>query len=47
MANIVNLLLALDEVVEAIPGLVDEKHVEELHKFRDALRMIHELNIGR
>jgi len=44
---VIQVLTALEEVLEAVPGLVEEKHVAVLHELRNVLELVLEYQGGK
>lgn len=41
--DILNFLTALDAALEAVPGLVDEKHIRNLQKLRGIFALVQQI----
>jgi hypothetical protein len=43
----IHFLAALDAVLEAVPGLVDEKHIQNLHRLRGIFELVQQIKQGK
>jgi hypothetical protein len=47
METAVKIVTALEEVLGAVPGLVDSKHIDILHQVKNILALALELKAGK